>query len=162
MLELRYADADDIAFIIQTQSLDDVKEFICAASKDEILASIEDPEHGYLLAINAAKKPVGFAFLRQLNSPQRSIEIHRLAIAERNKGYGSRFLKLITAEAFDTLNANRLWLDVFPENARARKVYQNCGFVEEGLLRDNYFLNGAFQSTIVMSILAREYAEFRR
>ena len=158
MLCLRYADADDVLFIVQTQDLPHIKEFVGSSSDGEISASISDPDEAYILALRDENIPVGFVYLRQINRPERSIELFRLAISEPNKGFGSAFMELIIAEAFGPLNANRLWLDVFPQNIPARKIYRRCGFVEEGTLRDIYLWNGAFQSTIIMSILAREYA----
>jgi RimJ/RimL family protein N-acetyltransferase len=37
------------------------------------------------------------------------------------------------ARAFDGFAAHRLWLDVYCDNARARRAYQALGFVEEGM-----------------------------
>ena len=157
MLSFRYATHDDVSFIVGTQRHPDVAAFVGFADDEEISASIVDAEQAYLIALDDCQIPVEFAYLRQLGRPERSIELHRLAIANRNKGYGSEFLKLILVEAFGPLNANRLWLDVFPENAGARNIYQRLGFAEEGTLRAVYFQNGEFRSTIIMSILAREY-----
>lgn len=161
MLGLRYAKNDDVAFINKIQYQPEIRDFIGAFPIEDIANAITDPDRAYILALRDKKVPVGFAFLRQIERPERSIEIHQLAISERNRGYGRAFLKLIIAEAFGALNANRLWLDVFPENARARNVYQRCGFVEEGTLRDAYYWKGAFQSTIVMSLLAREFEDYK-
>jgi RimJ/RimL family protein N-acetyltransferase len=157
MLSFRYAVGSDAPFIMQTQGQQEVAAYVGSANEGEIAASLVDPDQAYLIALDDDRVPVGFAYLRQLRRPERSIELFRLAIADRNKGLGAAFLNLIMAEAFGPLNANRLWLDVFPENARARHVYQRLGFVEEGTLRDVYFQNGVFRSTIIMSILAREY-----
>jgi len=157
MLSFRYATHDDVSFIVGTQRQPDVAAFVGFADDEEISASIVEAEQAYLIALDDCQIPVGFAYLRQLGRPERSIELHRLAIGNRNKGYDSEFLKLILVEAFGPLNANRLWLDVFPENVRARNIYQRLGFAEEGTLREVYFQNGEFRSTIIMSILAREY-----
>ena len=62
----------------------------------------------------------------------------------------------MVADIFERHQPNRLWLDVFPDNERARRLYKKTGFVEEGLLRENYFWNGEFRSVVIMSILARE------
>lgn len=157
MLSLRYAESSDIAFIAETQRHPEIREFVLAASDQDITASLNNPDEAFLIALRDDAVPVGFAYLRQISRPERSIELFRLAVSERNKGHGSVFIKLIIAEAFGPMNANRFWLDVFPQNTRARQVYKNCGFVEEGLLHEVYFRDGAFQSTIVMSILTSEY-----
>lgn len=158
MIEWRYATKNDAVFIAQTQCLAHVRTYVSSATEDEIVAIIDNLDQAYLFGLNDVKLPVGFEHLRGLRKPSRSIELFQLAIAETGAGYGSKLLKAAMAEAFKILNANRLWLDVFPQNSRARKVYQRCGFVEEGELRDAYLWDGEFQSIIIMSILAKEYA----
>lgn len=61
------------------------------------------------------------------------------------------------ADVFARHQPRRLWLDVFPDNTVARRLYEKLGFVEEGILRDAYLWNGEFRSTVVMSILASEH-----
>ncbi len=131
MPSFRYATYDDVSFIVGTQRQPDVAAFVGFADDEEISASIVDAEQAYLIALDDCQIPVGFAYLRQLGRPERSIELHRLAIANRNKGYGSEFLKLILVEAFGPLNANRLWLDVFPENARAEIYTSGLGSLKK-------------------------------
>ncbi len=161
-MKLRNAGPDDAGFIEAAQSQPEIARFVSSAAQEEILASIDDPDQAYLIALDDHGEDVGFAYLRQVARPERSIELCRLAITRRDRGFGSRFLKLIMAEAFGPLQANRLWLDVFTDNDRARKVYRRCGFVEEGVLREAYFQDGRFHSAVVMSVLAREYAAMPR
>ena len=43
--------------------------------------------------------------------------------------------ELVLARVFDRAQAQRVWLDVKPGNARARRCYSSLGFIEEGTLR---------------------------
>jgi hypothetical protein len=45
-----------------------------------------------------------------------------------------------------------LWLDVYCDNARARRAYQALGFVEEGMQRECVWQGGQFRSPVLMSI----------
>ncbi len=48
----------------------------------------------------------------------------------RGKGYGREMLKLAVKYAFDITNVQAVQLNVFPENARAKRCYENAGFTE--------------------------------
>ncbi len=51
-----------------------------------------------------------------------------------NKGYGACAVNLLTGYAFSTLNVERVTLKVLPENTRAIRCYEKCGFVYVGKL----------------------------
>lgn len=74
-----------------------------------------------------------------------------------HRGYAREALGLIERYAFEQLNFHRLWLDVFAENVRARAAYRAAGFVEEGVLREHIFKDGAYRDLIRMGILCREW-----
>ncbi|MCP4761172.1 MAG: GNAT family N-acetyltransferase [archaeon] len=73
-----------------------------------------------------------------------------------NKGYGTESLDLLVDYGFNTLNLNRIELDVYDHNLRAQKSYKKVGFIEEGRRRSAMFLNGKYRDAIIMSILKDE------
>ncbi len=53
-------------------------------------------------------------------------------------------------------------LDVFDDNARARRIYRAVGFREDGLLREAYVRpDGARVTQVLMSILRAEWESLR-
>ena len=76
---------------------------------------------------------------------------------EWSKGTGTEATKLVVRYGFDTLNLNRIALHVFDHNPRAMRVYEKAGFVKEGVLRQDRYVNGAYRDTIVMGILREEW-----
>jgi RimJ/RimL family protein N-acetyltransferase len=42
------------------------------------------------------------------------------------------------------------------------RVAQKCGFTEEGLLREAFFINGRYQDVRIMSLLRHEWEGLRR
>jgi RimJ/RimL family protein N-acetyltransferase len=74
-----------------------------------------------------------------------------------NQGYGKEAVKLLTWFAFQSLNFNRLELDVYDFNERAYRCYLRCGFKEEGRLRQKVYRDGKFRDVIQMAILKEEY-----
>jgi len=77
--------------------------------------------------------------------------------AYRGKGYGTEAMQILMAFAFDQMNINKLRLNVYSFNERAIKSYEKCGFIREGVLRQEIFRDGKYYDTIVMGILRAEY-----
>ncbi len=51
-----------------------------------------------------------------------------------DKGYGTDAVNLLTNHAFTAMNVQRIWLKVLPQNTRAVRCYEKCGFVHAGRL----------------------------
>jgi RimJ/RimL family protein N-acetyltransferase len=81
--------------------------------------------------------------------------------ADTNQGYGSDALRALIAFGFGELRLERIWLDVYDFNVRARHVYERVGFVEEGVLRHALYRDGEFHDDHRMAILREEWAAGR-
>ena len=81
------------------------------------------------------------------------------ARGDMGKGHGSAAIRAIVDAAFDRdrLGLHKLWVMLFAHNARSRGIYQRVGFVDEGVLREEYFHDGAWHDMVRMSLLAREW-----
>jgi RimJ/RimL family protein N-acetyltransferase len=64
---------------------------------------------------------------------------------------------LIVDYAFGSTNLNRVGLEVYAFNPRARHVYQGAGFVLEGTKRAALKYDGAYVDAEVMSILRSDW-----
>lgn len=78
---------------------------------------------------------------------------------ERGKGHGYRAISLILKIAFEKLNLHKVQLLVAEDNARGLHLYEKCGFIQEGFLRDHYVILGNYINMYAMSILEDEYFE---
>jgi RimJ/RimL family protein N-acetyltransferase len=76
---------------------------------------------------------------------------------DTGRGYGSDALRAILAFGFGDLRLERVWLDVYDFNERARHVYERVGFVHEGTLRRALYRDGAFHDVQRMAILRSEW-----
>jgi [ribosomal protein S5]-alanine N-acetyltransferase len=74
-----------------------------------------------------------------------------------NQGLGTEVTKLVLAYAFEYLHLHRVDLRVLEYNHRAIACYEKCGFVKEGIEREGAFIEEAFQTDLIMSILEQEY-----
>lgn len=80
-----------------------------------------------------------------------------------DQGLGTEVTRLILEFGFNTLNLQKIVLRVYENNPRARHVYEKLGFVEEGRLRREKYIDGDYYDTIVMGILREEWqAESKR
>lgn len=155
---LRQASEDDLDWIVSLEQREDYAPYICRWSREVHARNLPDADMLYLLAVDPRGQKVAFVILAGLRSAARSVELVRIVVNRPGTGVGKPLLRCVINLAFNDLNANRLWLDVFDDNDRARHVYQSVGFKEEEVLREaTQKSDGRFGSLVVMSILAEEY-----
>lgn len=74
------------------------------------------------------------------------------------QGYGTEATRLMLRFAFDTLNLNRVELEVFEFNPRAMRAYEKAGFRLEGTRRQALYQDGRYWDAHWMAILSEEFA----
>ena len=157
-LRLRDATADDLDFIVVQENRPDFASFICHWGRARHEANLTDPDKLYWVVEEEGER-LGYVILAGLACENDSIELVRILIAAPDGGLGRRVLTIVMERVFEGLGAHRLWLDVFPDNARARHVYRSMGFAEEGTLRDALRFGDGYASLVIMSMLAPEYRQ---
>lgn len=83
-----------------------------------------------------------------------------IVIGEKERwgqGYGTDAIRTLLRFAFEELNLNRVQLDVFDFNERARRCYRRCGFREEGILRQAHYTEGRYHDVVRMAILRSDW-----
>lgn len=102
---------------------------------------------------------IGSCRLNSINFVYRNAELQiRIAAeSERGRGFGSDAVQLLLRFAFDDLNLNKVFLNVFSTNIGAIKVYEKSGFRQEGELEQHVFIDGCYLNVIIMAILRKEY-----
>ena len=73
------------------------------------------------------------------------------------KGYGRDAIAVFLDWCFRIQNHRRVLLHTNATNERAIRAYRACGFVEEGRMREDEYMNGEYVDTLVMGILRREW-----
>lgn len=76
----------------------------------------------------------------------------------RGGGYGSDALRQLCRYGFNELNLNKIWCEVYSNNA-SLDMYRHIGFVDEGVLRQNYYSEGKYWDSYILSMLENEYRE---
>lgn len=131
--------------------------YIFQYTEQEHQETIDSEDRQHLKVIDNQGVIVGFIILRGLKLQEDNLELKRIVIHQKGKGYGKQTLKMLQELAFQKLNVHRLWLDVFDDNPRAIHVYKSVGFVEEGIKRECVRSKNGYRNLILMSILKSEY-----
>lgn len=126
---------------------------------DHMVASQGKEGYFFVACLLEDDRPIGTLGLFELDLRNGSagLGISIGAEADRGKGYGTDMLRAVVGFGFDSLRLERIWLDVYDFNARARVVYERVGFIHEGVLRHAIFREGRFWDVHRMSILAGEW-----
>jgi diamine N-acetyltransferase len=156
-LTVARASAADLPFIMATERSPGYEALVGRWDAARHGAALADPRHAYFVA-RAADAPVGFAILRDWASPERVTLIKRVAVARPGAGIGRALLRPVIDAVFRETDAHRLWLGVFPDNARARRAYEALGFQAEGIARGSAYFGGVHHDELVMALLRPDWA----
>lgn len=146
----------DIPLIRQFEANPDNRGKVGGWSEVEHAEAMADPATRYWL-FQVEGRPVGFCILRDLSEPHRNVLLQRIIVDPPGGGLGRQALQAVMRWCFRDWGAHRLYLHVFVENDRARHLYRTLGFREDGLHRETLFMDDAWRSQYLMSILDREY-----
>ena len=151
------ASDSDIDTIINLESHKDNRNFLWIGTYEEHQAEIKDKNH--LLFVFKRKEDnltIGFALIR-LDFKSEIFELRRIAISNKGIGYGKEVMTALLKYAFEDININRFWLDVYPDNAIGIKLYKGLGLHCDGVLRQNYKSERGYLDQIIYSMLKSEY-----
>ncbi|CAA9551770.1 MAG: Ribosomal-protein-S5p-alanine acetyltransferase [uncultured Thermomicrobiales bacterium] len=112
-------------------------------------------------AIDLAGRGIGVARLTHVDEASRRMDyaIGILAPDLWNQGLGTEATRLVLRFAFDELRLHRVGLLVLDINERAQAMYEKCGFVREGVVREGVLVGDEWHSDVTMSILEAEYRQ---
>lgn len=120
--------------------------------------------YSFLICLLADERPIGEALFFHLDQHNGSAELGIFIgeATEWSRGYGTDAVNALVDFGFDALRLERVWLNVWTANARARRAYEKAGFVHEGTLRHDRYEGGRFTDGHVMSILRDEWLALPR
>lgn len=126
-LRLRTANIDNYDFISTAERDEDSTKWVGNWSlglriekfgDNNFLQTIVETDEGHI---------VGFIDFRDMLHDTQ-VELKRIVITEKSKGYGKEAMYLSQKFAFEVLGRNRLYLGTKTENVRAQHVYHSTGF----------------------------------
>src|SRR5277367_6010263 len=156
-MKFRSATQADTAQICALERLPEFRTMVGSWAEAEHMRMLADPDVRYIVAEDPSGRIAAFAILRGLLSEHKQVELKRVVVRTPNQGVGRELLTEVADRVFGEYSAHRMFLDVFVTNDRARHVYENFGFREEGIMRDVIYRDGAYHSLVLMSLLETEY-----
>lgn len=154
---LRNTKKEDLDYVIEHENREENAQFVGNWTREQHLSSLINKDILHLVLEDIENENiVGYMIMAGIENGK-NIELKRIVISEKGRGFGKDALKLAKKLSFESLGAHRLWLDVRLKNKRAQEVYKKVGFIEEGILRECILHKGSYESLIVMSILESEY-----
>ena len=124
------------------------------------LKHIHDQSERRFIIETPEGEPVGLVELVEITYIHRRAEF-QIIIAPTRQGQGlAKPATLVALDyAFCVLNLHKVYLIVSTDNQIAVGVYESCGFREEGRLRDEFFVDGAYQDALRMYQTQRSYLQ---
>ncbi|HEY3316021.1 MAG TPA: GNAT family protein [Bacillota bacterium] len=168
---LRPVERKDRDLILKWINDEEVMPYITAhlpyseAFEEAWIERVSRSEADRVFVINTAEgTPIGTIGLHGINHHDLSAELG-VSIFEKShwgRGYGPDAIVSLLRFVFDEMNFHRVQLFVHEDNQRAKRAYEKCGFVQEGLLRAKHFRGGRYTNSYLMGLLASEFrAKFK-
>jgi RimJ/RimL family protein N-acetyltransferase len=171
-IRLRPVEHGDLSFIRLWRSDPDVTRFWITRevpTMEELKRWLTSQTHEGAQAFtiqDEMKHPIGYVDLFNRDAQHKRAELS-LMIGDRErwgKGYAREALQCLLRFAFSPearagLALHKVTLCVVAENHAARRLYTSCGFREDGVLRDDMWIDQRWHDQILMSILEGEFAD---
>jgi len=72
-------------------------------------------------------------------------------------GYAEETTRELLRYGFHELALNKVWTEIYEFDNKKKKLYDKIGFIQDGLLRQNYFYDGKWWDSRILSILNNEF-----
>lgn len=143
---------EDLNKILSIEQNVENLEFIISNSKSQHLELIRNPNSEHLTLKSEKNKILGYVILNDLNNENNNIELKRIVINEKGKGYGRKAIQEIKKLCFNHFNCEKVWLDVVEDNYKARNLYRSEGFIQDRKFEGELEINEKLKKLILMSI----------
>lgn len=72
------------------------------------------------------------------------------------EGYAEESCKLLIDYGFRQLGLHKIWTEIYEFDYKKKQLYDTIGLEQDGLLRDNYFYEGKWWNSYILSILNKD------
>jgi RimJ/RimL family protein N-acetyltransferase len=160
-LRVEPATAGDIPAIVAIERTPGFEDVVGRWTESEHAAALHSAAYKYFVA-RRHEQTIGFAIFHDWDAANHVTLLKRIAVSAPGLGYGKAFLARLIDIVFAETRVWRLWLDVFPENERAKRAYEGVGFKAEGIARGAAYFRGEHRDVVIMSLVRAEWLLQRR
>ncbi len=141
LIRLRPTTPADLDWVLAAEGHPDNAPFVTQWTRQQHAATLEHPDTRHLIVESLATgRAVGYVILTGLADPRHGVELRRIVVTDKGRGYGRDTLRRIKTMALGELRTHRLWLDVRANNPRAKRLYEAEGFAVEGMDADGLII----------------------
>lgn len=115
----------------------------------------------YIICLTDNNKKIGTVYFSNIDKKHNKAEfgIYIAYLDKKYKGYGLISTILLLKIGFEELGLHKIYLRVFQDNLKAIKMYKKVGFKEEGLFKNDVYINGIYRNVVFMSIFQDVFNE---
>ena len=160
-LTLRTVTPEDYDFLLEHGNDPAVREGAptpTPVARPDLAAFVEDDDESVQFLPCRDGEPVGFVFLFRIEPHRDHAELGCwIAPDQQGEGYATGATELCLDHAFADLGLHKVVARVFEHNDASMAVLEKVGFQQEGRLREQDYIRGAYRDTLLFGLLAAEF-----
>ena len=165
---LRAIEMSDAGILRQMMNDEDVEKMMWGYSfpvsehqQVKWIENLSNEKDAFRAIIDIDGTAIGTIILSDIDMRNGIAEIHiKLANScERGKGYGTDSVSTLVRYAFNVLRLNCVYCRIKEDNIASKKMFEKCGFTQEGRLRSRVFRDGKYYDFYEYSILKSDLAK---
>ena len=129
--------------------------------KEWYLSMIQDNRFEmFLIKDNITSEPVGVCGLTYIDWVNRHADIHIYTGKDElwiDDLYCPAAMNLVLKYAFETLNLNKVWAEIYEVDDKKIDFFKQSGFTVDASLREHYYYKGRYYNSYILSLLRSEY-----
>ena len=127
MVNIRESSETELESFLAMERQPHAKAFINSIDLLTHKRNFSKPDIVYLSIENNSGELAGY-FILVSDSEKKEVEFRRIVIDHSQQGIGQIAISEMEIYCGDKLNAERIWLDVYEDNARGKHVYEKLGY----------------------------------
>ena len=164
-ITIRRATPDDVDFLVELVTHEDVEPFLAAVrakGRDDILEEIargqSEPEAYGVFVIDADGQRAGTMRFERANRRSRIADLGGLAVHPDFRGakIADTAASLFQRHLFDELGFHRVQMEIYGFNERAMRHAERAGFAREGVRRKAYWRNDEWVDGVLYGLVAED------
>ena len=165
---IRRARLDDVEFLVDLFSHDEVEPFLAAvrakdaeAVREEVERSEAEPDTFGVFIVEADGERAGTMRFQLANRRSRIADLGALAIHPDFRGshLADDGARLFQRHLIEELGFHRLQLEIYGFNERAQRHAERSGFVREGVRRKAYWRNDEWVDGVLYGLVSEDWEE---
>mgnify|MGYP000549827964 CR=1 FL=1 len=129
MALIKKSQYSDLIKFAEFDSQDHVEEFFSYKSLQVHQKDFLSEDIAYLSIVDVFGGVVGY-FILQLAIDEKTVQFKRILVDDEHLGIGQDAISSMESYCKIFFGTNRIWLDVYKENRKAKHIYEKLGYIK--------------------------------